>query len=281
MNSRGLIGVVRTAGLWVAVVALVVASLATGGAPVSAAGDQTVNITFLHVAPFADSIERSKVNVRIDGVEVASDVPYKEQVTGLTLEPGSHEVVVEPTAWPEATYTETIDIPAASPGLVDPGYMLVYAGGAADIWFHVDVVPFEQEPPASGAQIRFVHYAPYSIDKESEYTICRADGSTFFGITMYNYGKVSPYQVIPAGTYGPLYIAGSHVGCSKANALTTDITITFADGSVADFVAIGTNASPHPTKAFRNELEVFSVQTTAGPSAVLATPEVYLPITVN
>jgi len=276
--------VVRIAVMSIAALTLVCAGTMVNGSPVSAAGQAPYDVIFGHFSPFTtfpdpgDELERSRVDVSIDGTEVASGVAYGDQVSADPLDAGSYEIVVQPLYWSAGAYMQTIDIPPASASsFSDPAILLAYAGGASDIWFHVDVLAVEMAPPASGSRVRFVHFAPYAIDKESEYTVCNLDGSTFFGMTMYNYSKVSNYKDIPAGSY-TVYLAGSHgAGCAGTH-LSPNITIALGEASVADFIAIGTNEKQDP---YSNQLTVHTVAGQVNASAVMWDDYVYIPMAMR
>ena len=271
--------VAPTVGMIVFVVALVMAGIVVTGAPTQAAGNESlnnestnnesINIVLAHFAPFADTSIRSRVNVHVDGQSLAIDLAYLEQVRDLSLDAGTHEIVVDPVEWVGGTITQTIEIPApGAVAFVDPGAVVAVVGGTSGMSLDVFVRAIEQASPASGAQIRLTNVALFAVDGDSEYTLCNADGTDFYGIKMVPYGKSSDYVVIPAGMY-PVYLAGSHTGCD--NRLTPNLTIVFSEKSIADLYAVGTNTS----SAFPNSLTVVS------PSAVVLTPSMLLPLVMN
>lgn len=258
----------RKAGILLVTLVLVVIGVVLTRTATYAASGQENNTVLGHFAPFSDALNRSVVNVRIDGQPVATGLPYLGQVHDLELEPGTHEIVVNPTEWPGGTITETFDIPAPnSETLIDPGVALMLAGGTSSIPLDVVVQAIERAAPDSGTRVRFVHLAPFAPDGESDYTVCKSDGTVFFDMTSYGYGASSAYTDVPAGTY-ELYLASSLQGCDER--LTPDIPITLRDKSVADLVAVGTNASP----VFPNSLTIISVERSADGEA----PELFLPM---
>ena len=266
--------VAPTIGVILFVVALVVAGVVVTGAPIQAAGNESINnestnIVLAHFAPFADTSSRSRVNVHVDGQPLALDMVYLEQVRELKLDAGTHEIEVDPVEWVGGTITQTIEIPAPGAGaFVDPGAVLAIVGGTSGMSLDVFVQAVEQASPASGAQIRLTNVALFAVDGDSEYTLCNADGTVFYGMEMVSYGKSSDYVVIPAGMY-PVYLAGSYGACD--NRLTPNLTIVFFEKIVADLYAVGTNTSP----TFPNSLTVVS------PSAVVLIPSVLLPLVMD
>jgi hypothetical protein len=245
--------------------------------------DESVNATLGHFAPFSDSPDRGKVDVWIDDVLVADDLPYLGQVQNVMLEAGTHQIDVTPTEWEDGAFTQTIEVPApGSSSLDDPGVLLAINGGTSDIWLNVAVQPIEQSPPATGAKVRFFQLAPYALNGDSEYNVCNEDGSIFFGMTMVKFGVLNEYTTVPSGSY-QLYLTGSHnAGCSGSK-LTPMMTMQLAESSVGDFIAVGTNEPP-PSKEvppFPIGLEMVTVETQATSSSIILDDLAYLPLMVQ
>jgi hypothetical protein len=269
VNTQMSDGALRLICTAAAVLVLVVLGVVANAALSQAASDAEFNTTLGHFAAFSDSVERSQVDVRIDGQQIASSLAYLEQVQNLTLEIGTHEIVISPLEWVGGTITETFELPVpGTNGLVDPGVLLAINAGTSGIPLGVMVQAIEQMPPSDGAQIRLTNLALYAVNGESEYTLCNADGTPFYNLEMVRFGESSDYVVIPAGTYR-VYLAGTFMGCTDP--LTPELLLTFADASVADLYAVGTNAS----SAFPNTLTVVSA------NAIVKRPVAYMPVILN
>lgn len=265
--ERGMAG--RIAGVIMVVLVLATLGIVNGSGTLRAESGATFTTTLGHFAAFSDSLERSQVVVQIDGQQAAAELAYLQQVQNLTLDTGTHEIVVDPQEWSGGAITQTFELPVPGTiGLNNPGAVLAINGGTSGVPLNVLVQMIEQSTPSQGVLIRLTNLALFAVGGESEYTLCNADGSPFYNVDMVRYGESSEYVVIPGGLY-PVYLAGSYGGCGAR--LTPDLLLMLEDKSVANLYAVGSNAS----SVFPDTLTVVST------SAVVLRPEVYLPTVVN
>ena len=146
-----------------AVLLLAGALLSSGSLPLRAESNIQFETTLGHFAAYSDSVPRSKVNVWIDGQPAASELAYLQQAESLTLDEGTHEIVVAPFEWSGGTITRTFELPVSgTPPLQGMGAVLAIIGGTSGVPLGVLAQVIERTPPAQGARARLTNLALFA-----------------------------------------------------------------------------------------------------------------------
>ncbi|HEX6106561.1 MAG TPA: DUF4397 domain-containing protein [Gemmatimonadales bacterium] len=171
--------------------------LLTTAALVSACSDddgtgpeQSGRVRVVHLSPDAPNVD-----VLVDGLIVASDVPYLLASDYLELEAGAHAIEIRPTGSSTTVLEQNVTV-------ADGSDYTVLAGGELSA-ITLDVLEDDNALPASGsAKVRLIHAAPSAGLVDIYVTAPGADlGAQFPSLVGIDFGDVSPYIEVPAGDY--------------------------------------------------------------------------------
>lgn len=173
--------------------------LLAAGVLVSACGDDNDNgtapetsarVRVAHLSPDAP-----EVDVLVDGVVVASGVPYLAASDYLEVEAGSRNLVVR-AAGSDVTVLDQ-DVAVTDGG----DYTVLVGGNLADI--ALNALEDDNAAPAAGnAKVRLIHAAPSAGLVDIYVTAPGADLALETpALSGVDFGDVSPYLEVPAGDY--------------------------------------------------------------------------------
>lgn len=152
----------------------------------------TSSVEVLHASPDAPA-----VNVRVDGVVVLEDVPYKAGSGLLTVEAGTIEVEVEAIV---PSGTATVIGPASVEVAPDERVTVIAIGKTADIQPLVLNAP-DADLAAGNARVRVVHAAPDAPLVDVYATAPGEDLATAAPLGTFAFGEDLGPVEIPEGTY--------------------------------------------------------------------------------
>lgn len=172
---------------------LIVTVLLLASMPVLAAA----RVAILHLAPFADTVEGTAVDIAINGDVAFENVRFKDFVDYVELGAGEYTIDIVPVGATDPAISATLT-------LADETDYTVSAIGDGTkqplkLWALVD----DNTAPAAGnVRVRIVHAAPFAADAAStEVSIRTAGGNVVGGLTNVPYEAASGYLELPAGTY--------------------------------------------------------------------------------
>ena len=169
------------------------------GALVSACGDDDDNgtgpensgrVRVVHLSPDAPNVD-----VLVDDVVVASNVPYLTASEYLDVEAGSRNLLVRVANTSTTVLEQDVSVSDGS------DYTVLVAGLLAAV--SLEVLTDDNAAPASGnAKVRLIHGAPTAGLVDIYVTAPGADLSAAIPtLTDIDYGIVSPYLEVPAEDY--------------------------------------------------------------------------------
>ncbi len=173
--------------------------LFAAGALVSACSDDDDNgtgpessglVRVVHLSPDAPNVD-----VLVDDVAVATNVPYLTASEYLEVEAGSRNIVIRATGGTSAVLDEDVTV-------ADGGEYTVLVGGQlANI--ALDVLEDDNTAPAAGnVKVRLVHGAPSAGAVDIYVTEPGTDIALETpALTGIDFGAVSPYLEVPAADY--------------------------------------------------------------------------------
>ncbi|HEU5041627.1 MAG TPA: DUF4397 domain-containing protein [Gemmatimonadales bacterium] len=212
------------------------------GAMVTACGDDDDNgtgpetsarVRIVHLSPDAP-----EVDVLVDDVAVATDVPYRSFSDYLEVEAGSRNVQIRLSQ--DGSVVLEDDVVVAD----GEDYTLLVGNVAADLT--LDDLTDDNSPPAAGtARVRLIHGAPSAGDVDIYVTAPGDDLSLATpALTGVAYGDVSSYLDVPAGSY--------QVRITPTGTRTVVIdtgTLTLASGQVRTGIAVDAEGGGAPYAA--------------------------------
>lgn len=133
------------------------------------AGVNATTIRFAHLAPFAPSINATRVTVKVDGVNVATDFGYGDYTAYQSVTTGTHQIQVVHGSTPIIDQSVPLGSGAFSIIIVGDNNLVNRA-----LW----VVDDNEPPPAAGtATLRVAHAAVLgSTIDATRVDVCRQDG---------------------------------------------------------------------------------------------------------
>jgi hypothetical protein len=201
------------------------------GALVSACSDDDDNgtgpansgrVRVVHLSPDAPNVD-----VLVDGVVVANDVPYLTASEYLEVGAGSRAVLIRATGGTSAVLVEDVTVADGS------DYTVLVGDRLATITLEA-LLDDNDQPGAGNAKVRLIHGAPGAGTVDIYVTPPGADISletpTLTGV---DFGIVSPYLEVPAGEY--------QVQVTPAGTLDVVIdsgTLTLSSGEVRTGIAV-------------------------------------------
>jgi len=150
-----------------------------------------------HFAPFANTVEGTAVDVRVNGQVALSNVRYGDFTSYLSLPAGpvALEVLV--------AGTQTVAISASVTLADNTDYTVLATGGANGQPLALQALVDDNRAPAEGTlKLRVIHAAPFGPDADSTAVSIRTDrGAVVGGLASVPFFAASPYLEIPAGRY--------------------------------------------------------------------------------
>lgn len=155
-------------------------------------------VAILHLAPFADTLDGTAVNIEANGTVLFENVKFKDFVDYTELPAGEYTIDIIPVGATDPAISETLTL---SDG-VDYSAFAVGDGVKQDLAL-VAVVD-ENNAPADAANVavRVIHAAPFAADvANTTVSIRTAGGDVVNGLTQVPYLGNSGFFDIPADTY--------------------------------------------------------------------------------
>lgn len=163
----------------------------------SYAASAAVRMQFGNYAPLTSSLDGTGVTVRVNGVDLATDLRFGEQTGYLSLGgSGGYSIQVFRSGGSGALVT-------ANANLVDgQSYTGIILGNNQTQPFGLLIAVDTTLTPATGmALVRVIHAAPFSSNRaEMDISVRRADGTVFPGFERISYANISGYVQVPAQT---------------------------------------------------------------------------------
>jgi len=172
---------------------LVTAALLIGSQSAFAAA----RVAVLHLAPFADTISGTAVDIVINGNTVFEDVKFKDFVDYVDLEAGDYSIDIVPVGAADPAISRVFTLEDG----VDYSVFAIGNGTTQPLELTA-LVDDNTEPAAGNVAIRVVHAAPFAAElSATEVSIRTAGGDVVNGLTGVPYKVDSGFFEIPAGTY--------------------------------------------------------------------------------
>jgi len=171
---------------------LAMAAMLASGSVFSAA-----RVAVLHLAPFADSLDGTAVNIVINGNTTFTNVRFTDFVPYTELPAGSYKIDIVPVGATSPAMTATFNL---SNGV---DYSVFAIGNGSTQPLELTALVDDNRAPAAGnVKIRVVHAAPFAADlAATEVSIRTAGGDVVGGLVGVPYKANSGYLEVPAGTY--------------------------------------------------------------------------------
>ncbi|MCB0077024.1 MAG: DUF4397 domain-containing protein [Anaerolineales bacterium] len=209
-------------------------------APRAASADNPLaaNVWVAHLAPFADTLPGTAVDIDITAggsTTTLNNVQFKDSTGNyVALPPGDVGVTITPVGSTTPVIDETLNVS-------DNTDYTVAAIGGANGW-PVELFPLvdDNTPPAAGAaKLRIGHLAPFAATSAAtEVDIRLQDGSVIPGLTNVPYKGVSGYLELPAGTLDVIITApgGSpvYLDVPPLTLVGNTVTTVFAIGDLGN-----------------------------------------------
>jgi len=171
---------------------LVAASIVTSPSVLAQA-----RVAVAHFAPFADSLEGTAVDIRVNGETALEGVRFKDFTGYLEFDTGTYTIDIVPVGADDPAITGEF--------MLEDGndYSLFAVGNGStqplELWALQDNVAGAM---AGNLNIRIVHAAPFAADLAATEVSIRTDGGDLVnGLTGVPYGGDSGFFEIPAGNY--------------------------------------------------------------------------------
>jgi len=202
-----------------------VAAMLASGSAFSAA-----RVAVLHLAPFADSLDGTAVNIVINGNTTFENVRFTDFVPYTELPAGAYEIDIVPVGASDPAMSATFNLADG----VD--YSVFAIGNGSTQALELTALVDDNSAPAAGnAKIRIVHAAPFAADlAATEVSIRTAGGDVVAGLVGVPYKANSGYLELPAGTYD-LKVASNDGSVNYIDPLPADIPA----GAILTLFAIG------------------------------------------
>ncbi len=155
-------------------------------------------LAVLHLAPFADTLDGTAVNIAVNGTVLFENVKFKDFVPYTDLDAGEYTIDIIPVGATEPVLSATVT-------LQDGVDYSAYAEGNG-ITQDLALVAIEDamNVPANpnDVAVRIIHIAPFAADlSATQVSIRTAGGDVVAGLVGVPYRGNSGFFDIPAGTY--------------------------------------------------------------------------------
>ncbi len=186
---------------------------------------EDAQVQIVHLAPFADTLAATEVDIAVNGTVILSDVPYGASTAYLPVAPGPVELEVREPGTPTVLISTSVElVPGVSYTVIANG-----DGDNQDLGLALLIDDFDA-PAAGNFKLRLGHLAPFA-DGPASAEVRLADGTL---IAPVDFGDVSGFLELPAGAYDLVITApgGSPV-------LIDPTELSFAAGDVLSAFAAG------------------------------------------
>lgn len=189
-----------------------------------------------HLAPFADTLPGTAVDVKIDGTPVLTAFQYLSSTTYFGTTAGDHLVQVFPTGSMTPAISTTVNLTDG----VD--YSAFAIGGANGYTLTLKPEVDDNSAPASGnGKVRFGHLAPFApVLADTEAEIRTDDGTLVAGPIFYG-DIAATYLELAAGEYDLKVVAAG-----DGTTLINLAPFTLTDGDILYALAVGDGTNQDP-----------------------------------
>jgi len=154
-------------------------------------------VAVLHLAPFADEVEGTAVDIVVNGNTAFGDVKFKDFVDYVDLDAGEYTIDIVPAGASDPAISGMF-------ALQDGVDYTVFAigNGTTQPLELVALVDDNSAPAAGNVSLRIVHTAPFADElSATEVSIRTAGGELVNGLVGVPYKADSGFFEVPAGTY--------------------------------------------------------------------------------
>ena len=154
-------------------------------------------VAVLHLAPFADTLDGTAVNILINGNTAFTNVRFTDFVPYTELPAGSYKIDIVPVGATQPAMTATFNLSDGT------DYSVFAIGNGSTQPLELTALVDNNTAPAAGnVKLRVVHAAPFAADlAATEVSIRTAGGDVVGGLVGVPYKASSGYLEVPAGTY--------------------------------------------------------------------------------
>jgi len=188
-------------------------------------------VSFVHAAPFAETITDTVVSLSIDGTVQQGVLAYGDVSPYFGMAAGTYEIGVIPSGMMDPVLTATVTITDGQ------DYTLAVAGDDDNQPLELIAVEDNWTVPGPGmAALRVAHLAPFAADLADTQVDVRTDTGVLVGaLDDVAYGTFSDYLELPAGIYNLMLTDPA----DPATMLLDLPPIILKDGDVMTVFAIG------------------------------------------
>ncbi len=188
------------------------------------------NLQVVHLAPFADDINDTAVNISINGTPVLTDVLYAGSTGYLSVGAGENQIQIFPSGSSTPAISETVVLTA------DMDFTAIAIGGANGWDLGLKLLEDDNSAPTAGkAKVRIGHLAPFAAGSANTLADVRLqDGTILPGFDDVPYDVVADYIELDAGEYD-LKITSA----DGSTTLIDPVPVTFAEGDIVSVLAVG------------------------------------------
>ena len=188
-------------------------------------------VSFVHAAPFAETITDTVVSLSIDGTVQQGVLTYGDVSPYFGMAAGTYEIGVIPSGMMDPVLTATVTITDGQ------DYTLAVAGDDDNQPLELIAVEDNWTVPGPGmAALRVAHLAPFAADLADTQVDVRTDTGVLVGaLDDVAYGTYSDYLELPAGIYNLMLTDPA----DPATMLLDLPPIIVKDGDVMTVFAIG------------------------------------------
>ena len=155
-------------------------------------------LAVLHLAPFADTLDGTAVNISANGTVLFENVKYKDFVPYTELDAGEYTIDITPVGATDPALSATVTLQDG----VDYSAYAVGNGITQDLALVAIADEMNVPANASDVAVRVIHTAPFAAESSAtEVSIRTAGGDVVAGLVGVPYLGNSGFFDIPAGTY--------------------------------------------------------------------------------
>ncbi len=146
-----------------------------------------------HLAPFADTLAGTAVDIFINGVEALSDVPYGASTGYLPIPPGSTEIEIFPVGEVDPAITATVTLVSGQ------NYTVIAIGDGDNQALELLALEDDLTAPAPGFfHLRLGHLAPFAVGPATADVRLKDGTEVLAGV---EFGDVSGFIPLAVGSY--------------------------------------------------------------------------------
>lgn len=188
-------------------------------------------VSFVHAAPFAETITDTVVSISVDGAVQPGTLSYGDISPYMGMEAGTYEIGIIPTGAMAPVLTATVTITD------DQDYTLAVTGDDGNQPLELVQVEDNWTVPGPGlAALRLAHLAPFAADLADTQVDVRTDAGVLVGmLDDVEYGTFGDYLELPAGIINLVLTDPD----DPATVLLDIPPIVLKAGDVMTFYAIG------------------------------------------